>query len=154
MEMAKLTKTETEKKAAATKAAAVKKEDSIKKETAAAEAKKPAAKKPAAKKTAAKKPAAAKKTTAAKKPAAAKKTAAAKKPAAKKTAAKETPKKSSFILQFAGKDYDIEQIRKSVDDAVKASKKRGVKTVDIYVKPEDKAVYYVINGKDGSKIDL
>ena len=78
----------------------------------------------------------------------------AKKETAKKTAAKETAKKSSFILQFGGVDYDIEQIKKSVDDAVKASKKRNVKTVDIYVKPEDKAVYYVINGKDGSKIDL
>ena len=85
-----------------------------------------------------------------KKPAA-KKTAAANKPAAKtaKAAPKETVK-----IQFGGDEYDFAEIRKAVEADYKSKVKGRIKTVEIYIKPEDKAVYYVVNGDFSDKIDL
>lgn len=113
-----------------------------------AETEKPAAKtaaKPAAKKTASK--------TGAKKPAAktaAKKTTktAATKPAVKK-AAVETVK-----VQFAGNEYDAAAIVEAVKAAYKAQSKAAIKSLEVYIKPEDGAAYYVVNDKVSGKVDL
>ena len=85
-----------------------------------------------------------------KKPAA-KKAAAAKKPAAKtaKAAPKETVK-----IQFGADEYDFAEIKKAVEADYKSKVKGRIKTVEIYIKPEDKAVYYVINGDFSDKIEL
>ncbi len=85
-----------------------------------------------------------------KKPAA-KKAAAAKKPAAKtaKAAPKETVK-----IQFGADEYDYAEIKKAVEADYKSKVKGRIKTVEIYIKPEDKAVYYVVNGNFTDKIDL
>ncbi|MBO6229439.1 MAG: hypothetical protein J6O50_02650 [Ruminiclostridium sp.] len=61
---------------------------------------------------------------------------------------------SSFILQYGGGEYDIEKIRESVAADSKGKIRGKIKSLDIYVKPEDHAVYYVVNGKDSFKIDL
>ena len=61
---------------------------------------------------------------------------------------------SEFVIQFEGNDYDIEQIKAKVDEAINSSKKRGVKSVGIYVQPKERVVYYSVNGKDGGKIEL
>ena len=66
------------------------------------------------------------------------KASAKKAPAAKKAA---TPK-ISLILQYLGKELPQE----AMVEAVKA--------LDLYVKPEDSAVYYVINGESTGKIEL
>lgn len=96
----------------------------------------------------------AKKTTEAKK-APAKKTAAVKKTADKKeTVQKEVPVKKAVIketvhLQFAGKAYTTEDLVKIAKDVWKydLNQKAGdFKTVELYVKPEENVVYYVING--------
>lgn len=114
-------------------------------ETPAAAEEKPAeGKKPAAKKTAAKKPAA--KKTPVKKEAEEKPQAEVK---AKKPAAKKTEVKTAVHLQFAGKSYSTEDLIKSVKDIWKydLKKKAGdFKSVELYVKPEENAVYYVVNG--------
>lgn len=107
-----------------------------------AETEKPAAKTAAAKKTAAKKPAA--KTTAAKK-------TAAKKPAAK-TAAKKTGE--TVKVQFAGNEYDTAAILEAVKAAYKAQSKAAIKSLEVYIKPEDGAAYYVVNDKVSGKVDL
>ena len=85
-----------------------------------------------------------------KKPAA-KKAAAAKKPAAKtaKAAPKETIK-----IQFGADEYDFAEIKKAVEADYKSKVKGRIKAVEIYIKPEDKAVYYVVNGDFSDKIDL
>ena len=85
-----------------------------------------------------------------KKPAA-KKTAAAKKPAAKsaKAAPKETVK-----IQFGADEYDFAEIKKAVEADYKSKVKGRIKAVEIYIKPEDKAVYYVVNSDFTDKIDL
>ena len=97
-----------------------------------------------------------------KKPAA-KKNAAAKKPATKakatakpaaKTAKAATAPKETVKIQFGANEYDFAEIRKAVEADYKSKVKGRIKTVEIYIKPEDKAVYYVVNGDFSDKIDL
>ena len=100
------------------------------------EPKKAPAKKTTAKKTTTRKTAAAKKTTAAK---------TTTKAPAKKTAVKET-----LHVQFSGKSYTTEDLVKIAKDVWKYDLKQKVgdfKTVELYVKPEEQVVYYVINGE-------
>ena len=72
---------------------------------------------------------------------------AEKKPAAKKTAAPQV----SLTLQYMGKEL-------SQEDMVAAVKAQWtgeeIKTLALYVKPEDQAVYYVVNGEGSGKVDL
>lgn len=141
------------KPAAATKAVA---EVAKKAETKVAEKKveeKKEVAKPAAKKEAAK-PAAKK---AAAKPAAKKETA---KPAAKKAAAKPAAKKAETAvinIQFAGKDYKTEDFVNIAKDVWKydlGKKTADFKTVELYVKPEESKVYYVINDEVSGSFDI
>ena len=97
-----------------------------------------------------KKPAA-KKTSAAKKPTT--KAKATAKPAAK-TAKAATAPKETVKIQFGANEYDFAEIRKAVEADYKSKVKGRIKTVEIYIKPEDKAVYYVVNGDFSDKIDL
>ncbi len=101
----------------------------VKAEPAKKEAPKAAAKKAPAKKAAAKKP-------------------AAKKPAAKK-AAKKVPasaKKVEVLLQAAAGEWKMADVEKKV---IKAMGK-AVKSLTIYVKPEESMAYYVADGENGS----
>lgn len=61
---------------------------------------------------------------------------------------------SSFVLQYGGGEYDIERIRESVAADSKGKIRGKIKALDIYVKPEERSVYYVINGKSSFRIDL
>lgn len=103
---------------------------------------KKAGRKPAAKKTAPAKKAAA--------PAKAKQKAPARKA---KTAAKaeSTP---VMKIQFGGDEFDVDAIKQAVEADRKANVKGRVKTLEIYVKPEERAVYYVVNSDGGHKINL
>lgn len=104
----------------------------------AVEAKKEETKKTAAKKPAVRKAPAAKKTTA-------KKETVKKAPAAKKTDVKET-----VHVQFADKSYTAEDLVKIAKDVWKYDlhqKAGDFKSVELYVKPEESVVYYVINGE-------
>lgn len=110
----------------AVKAAAVKTEApaAVKTETV-----KAAAKKPAAKKTAEKKP-------------------AEKKPAAKKAAAPKT----NIVVEYQGRQLMEADILAGAEKVwAQAGKTEAVKTMDLYVKPEDGAVYCVINGESVGK---
>jgi len=125
--------------AAPVKAEAPAKKEAVKK---AAPAKKEAVKKEApAKKEAVKKAAPAKK-EAAKKAAPAKKEAPAKKAAAKKEA---------IYVQFAGKSYSNEELLKIAKDVWvydMGQKAADMKSVEIYVKPEESMAYFVVNGTE------
>ena len=82
-----------------------------------------------------------------KKPAAKTRKAPAKRtPAAKKTAAPQV----SLTLQYMGKELSQEDMVA----AVKAQCGEDIKTLELYVKPEDQAVYYVVNGENTGKVDL
>ncbi|MBE5922197.1 MAG: hypothetical protein E7269_05540 [Lachnospiraceae bacterium] len=62
-------------------------------------------------------------------------------------------KKSTVYIQHA--DFEL-----NMDDVINAAKdawggKRGdIKDFTLYVKPEEKAAYYVINGTDTGKVEL
>lgn len=104
---------------------------------------KPAEKKETAAKTAVAKE---KKTT--------KSTAAKKKPAEKKTVKKINQK---FFVQYG--EIEIEQqtiVNKAKEDWLndKAHKVSDIASLDIYVKPEEKMVYYVINGQDSGNFEI
>jgi len=96
----------------------------------------------------------------AKKPAV--KKAPAKKSASKKPAAKASAKTSKAVtapkeiikVQFGGEEYDFAEIKKAVETDYKGKVKGKITTVELYIKPEDKAVYYVINGDFSDKIEL
>lgn len=128
-----------EAKAPAKKAPA--KKETVKKETVKKETvKKETVKKEPVKKAPAKK--------AAEKPAA----PAAKKAPAKRTAAAPAVKaeaKETVTVQFAGKSYSSEDLVKIAKDVWKYDLGRNeeeFRTVELYVKPEESSVYYVING--------
>ena len=78
--------------------------------------------------------------------------------AAAKAARKEVKKltlKETYI-QFAGQEYKESEILDKVEAAYKEAGHRvsSIKSMELYVKPEDGAAYYVINGKFSGKVVL
>lgn len=72
-----------------------------------------------------------------------------------KTSAKATTvPKETVKIQFGSDEYDFAEIKKAVEADYKGKVKGKIKTVEIYIKPEDKAVYYVINSDFSDKIKL
>lgn len=116
-------------------------------------AKKPATAKKTAAKTTVKKEAApaAEKKTAVKKAAAPKKAAetteaAPKKPRGRKPAVKEAV--SSVYIEYAGKQVVAKDVLEAAKKAYSEINKDAViKTIEVYVKPEENAAYYVVNGE-------
>ena len=89
-----------------------------------------------------------------------KKTAA--KTAEKETVKKETTKKTTkkavepvVVVQFGGQETDMAAVIENAKKAFEAegNKVSSIKEIRIYVKPEENAAYYVINGESGS-VDL
>lgn len=117
-------------KAAPAKAEPVKKEEVKKAAPAKAEAKKPAAKKAPAKKAAAK-------------------------PAAEKAVAKKEVS-ASVTVQFGGREVSMDTVVENVKKAFEAegNKVSAIKELQVYVKPEEYAAYYVINQKFTGKVNL
>lgn len=83
------------------------------------------------------------------------KTAAAKKTDETKAAVKQTAKKVTkkaadvtLTVEFAGKQAVITDIAAKAEAAYKAiNADAEINTLDIYVKPEENAAYYVVNGE-------
>lgn len=79
-----------------------------------------------------------------------------KKAPAKRAAAKDI--KTSVVVQFAGKEVTEKELIAAVKKAYtkKGNKVSDIKTIEIYVKPEENAAYYVVNGvgADDYKIEL
>lgn len=84
----------------------------------------------------------------------------AEKPAAKKTttkkaaAAKPVAKKEVVAVQFAGKEYNVDAVVEAAKADFKANNKGSLRSINVYIKPEDDAAYYVVNGKVQGKVDL
>ena len=75
-------------------------------------------------------------------------------PVKSKTVAKLSDPKETVKVQFGGEEFDFANIKKSVEADYKSKFKGKVKTIEIYIKPEDKAAYYVINGDFSDKVEL
>ena len=88
-----------------------------------------------------------------------KETTTVRKTAAKKTVEKAEIKESVFV-QFAGAEYNLDDVKANVKKAWMAEtgkKESDIKDIQIYVKPEEHAAYYVVNGEyveEGRKVEL
>ena len=77
----------------------------------------------------------------------------------KTTAAKTTrtaaPKETTTVkveFQFGGKNTTVDSIVDSIKEAYKAEgNKAAIKTLEVYVQPENNVAYYVINGVEEGK---
>lgn len=82
----------------------------------------------------------------------------AKKTTVKKTAARKTTAKKEMkvtaTVQYYGKEVEEKEMIANVKKAwTKAGHKVGnIKTMELYIKPEDAAVYYVINGTESGAV--
>ena len=78
-------------------------------------------------------------------------------PAAKKAPAKKADPKACVVIEFSGKQIVAKDV---LDKAVKAyeadHKGAEIKTIEVYVKPEENVAYYVVNGEgsDDYKVTL
>lgn len=68
------------------------------------------------------------------------------------------PVKSAVYVQFAGKEFSEKDLTEAVTKAYEAlgNKVSDIKTLDIYVKPEENTAYYAVNGEGSAeyKIEL
>jgi hypothetical protein len=84
-------------------------------------------------------------------------TKAAAEKVAKKASTRKTAPKATVTVEAAGRQFDITAIADKAVAAYKAmNEKAAVKTVDVYVKPEEGVAYYVINGEGSAdfKVEL
>lgn len=79
---------------------------------------------------------------------------AEKKPAAKRTTKKAV--KTTFVVQAAGKEVTMEEAVAKVNEAWTATgnKQEDIKELSVYVKPEENAIYYVVNGDVTGRVDF
>ena len=99
----------------------------------------------------------AKKAEAPKKAAAPKKAPAKKATETKAAAPKKTAVKTNVVIEVADRKYssaDIEKIAKDVWVYDLGKKAADLKSVDLYVKPEENKVYYVMNGDVTGDFDI
>ncbi|MBQ8799038.1 MAG: hypothetical protein IJZ55_05675 [Lachnospiraceae bacterium] len=75
---------------------------------------------------------------------------------AAKAVEKKPEKKDEVFVQFAGEEYAVAEVMEKVKAAYVAEGHRasGVKSVRLYIKPEERKAYYVINDKAAGSIDL
>lgn len=79
-----------------------------------------------------------------------------KKKAARKPAAKKEESTTEVFVEFYGKQSAIEDVKKKIIDAFVAEGHRvsTIKSLKVYLKPEDYSAYYVINEKFAGRVDL
>lgn len=75
---------------------------------------------------------------------------------ADKTEAKKVEKKDEVFVQFAGEEFVVEEVMEKAKAAYVAEGHRvsAIKSVRLYIKPEERKAYYVINDKAAGSIDL
>ena len=77
----------------------------------------------------------------------------------KKTPGRKAAVKEEFVLEFAGKQITQEEIKKKVKENwtnVQKNKIKDIKTIKVFLQPENSCAYYTINdeGNDSYKIEL
>ena len=77
----------------------------------------------------------------------------------KKTPGRKAAVKEEFVLDFAGKQITQEEIKKKVKEnwtKVQKNKIKDIKTIKVFLQPENSCAYYTINdeGNDSYKIEL
>ena len=80
--------------------------------------------------------------------------APAKKPAAKRAPAKKAAAPAAPLVNQTVPYQGKEMTQQAMVEAVKAQVQEEIKTLELYVKPEDNAVYYVVNGTVTGQIEF
>lgn len=90
-----------------------------------------------------------------KKNAAPKKAPAKKTAAPKKTAAKKTEPKASVFIEYSGRQVEAAKVLEAAKkDFLSKHQDAAIKTVDVYVKPEENAAYYAVNGEGSEQFKV
>lgn len=73
-----------------------------------------------------------------------------------KEAAKKEEKKDEVFVQFAGEEYVVEEVMEKAKASYVAEGHRvsAIKSIRLYIKPEERKAYYVINEKAAGSIEL
>lgn len=63
---------------------------------------------------------------------------------------------TKVVLQYMGNEVELQCLIQKAKEAflVGNGQKSSIQTLDLYVKPEDNAAYYVVNGNEAGKIEL
>lgn len=63
---------------------------------------------------------------------------------------------TKVVFQYMGNEVELQCLIQKAKEAflVGNGQKSSIQTLDLYVKPEDNAAYYVVNGKEAGKIEL
>lgn len=76
----------------------------------------------------------------------------------KKTSVKKTAEKSKdkFVVQFAGLEFDTQEIiERCKADYKSENSRKQVRSLEVYLKPDERKAYYVVNNKaEGRFIEL
>lgn len=74
----------------------------------------------------------------------------------KKTAAKPAQKVEEVFLQFGGEEWNVAQLKQAAQDAYVAEGHRAstIKKLSVYVKPEERKAYYVVNDKITGSVEF
>lgn len=77
-------------------------------------------------------------------------------PAKAAKATKSAEKAENVFVQFQGREFVVEEIIKAAKEAYSADghKESDVKSLRLYIKPEENKAYYVINEKAAGSVDL
>lgn len=63
--------------------------------------------------------------------------------------------KQTAIVEFAGNQYNVEEVIARCEAKFKSeNKKKSFSDIKVYIKPENNAAYYVVDGKSADKINL
>lgn len=81
---------------------------------------------------------------------------AVKKAAAKKAAPKKEELKPEVFIQFQGQEAVVADVIEKAKKQFEAEGHRAssIKSIQVYLKPEEYAAYYVINQKHAGRVDL
>ena len=81
---------------------------------------------------------------------------AVKKAAAKKAAPKKEELKPEVFIQFQGQEAVVAEVIEKAKKQFEAEGHRAssIKSIQVYLKPEEYAAYYVINQKHAGRVDL
>lgn len=73
-----------------------------------------------------------------------------------KTEKRATKTQAQVYIQYLGAEYDIDEIKAAVKAAYEAEGHRvsSIKSLNLYIKPEEKKAYYVINDKAVGSVEL
>ena len=58
------------------------------------------------------------------------------------------------FIQYDGKEVEVEDIIAKAEDAYRVSGEKPLKKINVYIKPDENAAYYVINDTVIGQIDL